>query len=90
MLNAAVNEGEPTAVGLLQTALGVKVDRIMGPSTIGAIPLWKSAYMPEQTIAEEFVSRCAEHYAALNETESRYELGWFRRLFRVYTLAVLT
>lgn len=90
LLNAAVNMGEPTAVGLLQAALGVKEDRILGPGTLAAINGWHSAYMPEQTLAEEFVVRCAEHYAALHEIDSQFELGWFRRLFRVYTLALMS
>jgi lysozyme family protein len=89
MLNAAVNDGEPTAVGLLHNALGI-TGTIIGPQTLNAITHWKSTYLPEQTLSEEFVSRCAEHYAALYETDSCFELGWFRRLFRVYTLAVLT
>jgi lysozyme family protein len=90
MLNAAVNMGETRAVTLLQATLGLKVDHIMGPATLDAVVHWKSAYMPEQTVAEEFAARCACYYAELNASESSFELGWFRRLFRVYTLAVLT
>lgn len=89
MLNATINVGEPHAIGMLHDALGI-TGTIIGPQTLDAITHWKSAYMPGQTLAEEFMARCAEYYAALNETDSRFELGWFRRLFRVYTLAVLT
>lgn len=88
MLNAAVNMGEPMAVALLQAALGLRVDYNMGPQTLNAVTHWTSAYMKEQTLAEEFAARCACRYAELNATESQFELGWFRRLFRVYTLAV--
>lgn len=88
MLNSAVNQGEPTAVILLQNALGVTADGAMGPHTLSAIAVWKSSYMPGQTLAEEFAARVAAHYAQLYPTEAKFELGWFRRLMRVYTLAL--
>lgn len=88
MLNAAVNEGEPTAVGLLQECIGVTVDYTMGPHTLEAIKTWKSRYMPGQTLAEEFAAHVGVKYASLYAKEGQFELGWMRRLFRVYTLAV--
>jgi len=88
MLNSAVNQGEPTAVGLLQECLGLRVDRLMGPATLAEVATWKSKYMPEQTLAEEFAARVAVRYASLNRTEWQFELGWMRRLFRIYTLAI--
>jgi lysozyme family protein len=88
MLNAAVNQGEPTAIGMLQDCLGVPRDAVMGPRTLAAVAGWHSPYMPEQSLAEEFAARVGVHYATLNAKEGQYELGWFRRLMRVYTLAV--
>lgn len=88
MLNAAVNMGEPTAIRLLYDCLGITSGTIVGPVTLAAIPAWRSRYMPEQTLAEEFAARCAVRYAKLDGREDQFELGWFRRLFRVYTLAV--
>lgn len=88
MLNASVNMGEPTAVLLLQECLGVPRDATMGPKTLAALTTWHSPYLPEQTIAEEFAAHAAKHYADLDAKEGEFELGWFRRLFRVYTLAV--
>lgn len=88
MLNAAVNMGEPTAIGMLQDCVGVPRDAVMGPRTVTAVSSWRSSYMPEQTLAEEFCAHVGVRYATLNAREGQYELGWFRRLMRVYTLAV--
>jgi lysozyme family protein len=88
MLNAAVNMGEPRAIMLLQEALGVKTDGAFGSGTLGAVEAWHSPYMPEQTLAQEFASHCAVWYAKLNANEGQFELGWFRRLFLIYTLAL--
>lgn len=90
LLNSAVNQGEPTAVGMLQDCLGVTRDAVMGPRTVEAVKNWRSPYMPEQSLAEEFAARVGVHYAMLSAKEGQYELGWFRRLMRVYTLAVST
>jgi lysozyme family protein len=88
MLNSAVNQGTPTAIHMLQDCLGVPVDGILGPATLAAVPNWRSRYMPEQTLVEEFAAHVAARYAQLYGSESQFELGWFRRLFRVYTLTV--
>lgn len=88
MLNCDVNSGEPVAVHLLQQAVGVPVDGILGDGTVRAVNTWKSRYMPDQTLAEELCAHMAVRYAQLNAVEGQFELGWFRRLFRVYTLTV--
>lgn len=90
VLNQAVNMGEPRAVMLLQATVGVAVDGVMGPATLYAIRIWRSRYMPEQTIAEEYAAHVAARYAQLDANERQFELGWFRRLFRVYTLTALS
>lgn len=90
VLNASVNEGEPTAVGLLQECVGVPVDRVLGSRTLEAVKAWRSSYMPGQTLAEEYAAHVGVKYASLYAKEGQFELGWLRRLFRVYTLAVLT
>ena len=87
MLNAAVNMGEPHAIMLLQEAVGVTADGAFGSGTLGAVEAWHSPYMPEQTLAQEYAAHAARRYAQLNATEGQFELGWFRRLFLVYTLA---
>lgn len=88
MLNAAVNMGEPRAIMLLQQACDIPADGAFGTQTLNAVSAWRSRYMPGQTLAEEFAARCAGRYATLNGAEGQFELGWMRRLFRVYTLAV--
>lgn len=93
VLNAAVNMGESRAIKLLQTAVGVKDDGNFGPGTMYAVRTWRSRYMPDQSLAEEFAAHVACRYAFIdnkNAALSQFELGWFRRLFRVYTLAVST
>lgn len=90
MLNAAVNMGEPTAVHLLQECLGMQTDGVLGPHTLAAVASWRSSYMPGQTLAEEYAAHVGVKYASLYAKEGQFELGWLRRLFRVYTLAVLT
>lgn len=90
LLNASINMGQTRAVTMLQEIVGPNIDGIMGGLTVLAVKGWRSAYMPEQSIAEEYAAYCAVRYAELNGPEGKFELGWFRRLFRVYTLAVST
>jgi lysozyme family protein len=87
VLNAAVNMGEPRAIMLLQEVVGVEADGAFGSRTFDAMNGWHSSYMPEQTIAEEYAAHAAVQYAKLYNSEGQFELGWLRRLFRVYTLA---
>jgi len=88
VLNCAVNMGEPEAVRLLQECLGVPIDGVMGPHTLAAVDSWQSPYLPTQRLAEEFAAHVGVKYASLYAREGKFELGWLRRLFRVYTLAV--
>jgi lysozyme family protein len=88
VLNSAVNQGEPMAIGLLQECLGVTMDYVMGTHTLAAVKAWRSHYQPGQTLAEEFAAHVGVKYASLYAKEGQFELGWLRRLFRVYTLAV--
>lgn len=88
VLNCAVNMGEPQAVRLLQGCLNLTPDGVLGSFTLAAIHSWQSPYMPEQTLAEEYAAHVGVKYASLYAKEGQFELGWLRRLFRVYTLAV--
>lgn len=90
MLNSAVNQGEPTAVALLEECLGMPVDFLMGPKDLEAVKTWHSRYMPGQSLAEEYATHVGVKFASLYAKEGQFELGWMRRLFRVYTLAVST
>lgn len=89
VLNVAVNMGEPEAVKLLQETLGfVAPDGVIGPATLGRVHTWRSSYLPAQTLAEEYAARVGVRYASLYYREGAFELGWLRRLLRVYTLAL--
>jgi lysozyme family protein len=93
VLNAAVNMGEPRAVMLLQEAVGAPTTGNLGNLTLAAIRSWRSPYGHGQTLAEEYAAHVAARYAFIdnkNAVLTQFELGWFRRLFRVYTLAVST
>lgn len=87
MLNMAINEGLPSAVILLHEVVGV-TGAIVGDQTLAAIARWKSPYQPGQSLAEEFAAHVGVKYAALYAKEGQFELGWMRRLMRVYTLAI--
>lgn len=89
VLNVAVNMGEPEAVKLLQECLGfVNPTGFMGSETLGRVHGWHSSYQPGQTLAEEYCAHVGARYAGFDVREHTFELGWFRRLFRVYTLAL--
>lgn len=91
VLNAAVNMGEPRAIMLLQEAVGVRADADFGAGTLYAVRAWRSRYMPDQSLAEEYAAHVSARYAFIDNANaqlSQFEIGWFRRLFRVYTLAL--
>lgn len=94
VLNAAVNMGESRAIMLLQDAAGARYAHgIMGLETLAAISGWRSSYGHGQTFAEEYCAHVAARYAFIDNANgalTQFELGWFRRLFRVYTLAALS
>lgn len=71
--DAAVNQGPRAAIQMLQDALNVKVDGIIGPITLRAA----------QTVGMDLVPELAAirmHAYALNPSFHRYGLGWSRRL----------
>lgn len=72
LFDSAVNQGVHTAIRLLQQALRVPADGIVGPETLqaaqGAIP---------GELLLEFLSYRAVRYAAGN---LRFQRGWFKRL----------
>lgn len=82
--NAAVNAGPGTAIRMLQAAVGVNPDGVMGSATRAAIngQNWRK-------LGSEYAARLGQHYASLDAREDMFELGWMRRLFTVYTAAVL-
>ena len=76
LFDSAVNQGPSRAKLLLQRALGVTEDGILGPVTLGAI-----RKIDTQRLADELTAQRAVHYASLQST---FHLGWFRRLIYMH------
>lgn len=82
MLDCAVNQGTGTAIKLLQEAAQVRVDGAIGEMTI------RYAQQQMPGIMERFAALRAWRYE-INRNEDVFGKGWFRRLFRVYTVALM-
>lgn len=81
--DTAVNEGPGRAVLILQQSLGVTADGVLGPGTLAA------AASAGAKVCAEYAARRGVAYAQLDATEGQFELGWMRRLVKVYTQAIL-
>jgi lysozyme family protein len=79
VFDSAVNQGPARAKRLLQRALGVSEDGILGPMTMAAVG--RSAV---SALVDELVARRAVHYASL---QTDFHLGWFRRLSGIHRSA---
>jgi lysozyme family protein len=75
--DAAVNQGRGPAITMLQGALGVKPDGLIGPVTLGA-----AAKADANAILIDYLAARAVRYVA-TANYGRYGRGWFRRLFKV-------
>ena len=80
MLDCAINQGVITAIRLLQEAVGVTVDGIIGPVTLAHA----HQAMPELLV--DYGALRAWRYE-INRNEDAFGKGWFRRLFRLFALA---
>lgn len=75
VFDAAVNQGVEKAARMLQTALGVTVDGLIGQQTIAR------ANLIPRTAVVDFTAQRILHYASL-PTFSRYGKGWVARAIR--------
>ena len=82
VFDCAVNQGMTRARRLLQKALRVDADGILGPKTMVAV--W--AVRPRWLLME-FMARRAVHYSSLAIIVV-FGLGWFRRLFSIHAEAL--
>lgn len=82
MMDTAVNQGPQRAVQMLQQALGVKADGVIGPSTIQA-----ALQAKESVLIAEFVARRCSAYA-MTANVQRYGLGWMRRAVSAHQAAL--
>ena len=77
MLDCAANQGVVTAIKLLQQALRIQDDGIIGPKTLSAaavaMPGLLDAFTAERALRYEF-----------NRNEAVFGRGWYRRLLRIH------
>jgi lysozyme family protein len=81
LFDSAVNQGPTAAIRMLQQALRVSADGVIGPVTLAA-----AQGATKATICE-YVARRANTYG-LNPNFTRYGLGWSRRLAACHQLAL--
>lgn len=82
--DCAVNAGPGTAANILETALGIPADGVIGPHVIAA-----SAAANPQKLAAEFAAQNAFHYAKIYAMgERQFMLGWMRRVITMYTASI--
>ena len=77
LLDCAINQGPVTAIKLLQRALRIREDGIIGPETLNAA----AAAMPG--LLDTFAAERALRYE-LNPNEATFGRGWYRRLLRMH------
>jgi len=85
LFDTAVNVGVARAVSMLQTALGVEIDGVIGSRTIAA-----AGRQGRQSLSR-FMARRASHYLELAEFKPRfrrYMQGWLVRCFDVQAAAM--
>ena len=82
VFDSAVNQGQGTAIRMLQTALRVKSDGFVGPQTLQAVAAVKPA-----DILPKFIARRAFAYAQTPNLV-RFGVGWFTRLAECHQAAM--
>ena len=80
--DAAINQGQPTAVRMLQTLAGVSVDGVAGPQTIAASKNITS-YMYAMARYDRY-----DEVVANNPDKAKYLDGWRRRIYEVQSLQI--
>ena len=83
VFDCAVNQGVGRATRLLQEALKVKADGVIGPKTLSAI-----AAMPVDELLAEFMARRMRAYGLLASLFRTFGLGWSRRLMATHAAAL--
>lgn len=82
VMDAAVNQGIPEAVMMLQTSLGIQADGIMGYLTLGAM----GSSRPIDLMNAYTVQRMLRYQ--LGKNFPRYGQGWINRLAAAYKTAL--
>ncbi len=77
LLDCAINQGPVTAIQLLQQALHIRDDGLIGPKTLSAaavaMPGLLDAFAAERALRYEF-----------NRNEETFGRGWYRRLLKIH------
>ena len=81
LFDCAVNQGVGRAVKILQAALNVKVDGVLGVKTLSA-----ANAMNESDLLQAIVLARFKHYASL-DTWNEFGKGWMKRLLIVTLLS---
>lgn len=84
LFDAAVNQGRTAAIEMLQAALEVEVDGIMGPITVTAA---LGAGRRIGLVLAKFMARRGLRYSR-HSRFPRYALGWFKRMFLFHDVAL--
>lgn len=77
--DAAVNHGVGNAAKLLQRAVGVEDDGLIGPVTLGAVAELTTA----QLLGEMLWERVKFYYAISTGSQLKFLRGWLRRLIHL-------
>ncbi len=88
VLDAAVNQGQPTAIKMLQKAVGFRgadVDGVFGPQTMDAVHRLYGQLGYEAFSILLFTERAVRYAKAKNFDE--YGRGWFKRLFTIQSIS---
>lgn len=81
VFDAAVNQGKDRAVKMLQAAVHVAQDGVIGPDTVNA------ARGAGSSLLAEYAAQRMAAYGAIPQF-ARYGLGWARRLMKALVIAV--
>ncbi len=85
LFDQAVNRGVPAAIRLLQAAMGIKADGILGPKTIAKIKEEN-----EVVLLYKFCRECQLSYVRIvqaNPSQIRFLAGWSNRLWELMSVA---
>lgn len=82
VFDSAVNQGVNASIQMLQKAVGVNPDGMIGSITLNAIHL-----MSTEVAINNFCAERALRYE-MNRNEVVFGRGWYRRLFRTHATAL--
>lgn len=83
VFDCAVNQGVARATRLLQQAVKVKADGVIGPITLAAI-----RGVPIRDLISEFMARRMNAYGRLQQLFRTFGLGWSRRLIATHATSL--